>query len=617
MCYQKKQAPSKHRKPKAHQLQASGRHAHESASYDHSDKDSTSDESFCLQIKIKQKQAKENKVPKATHLITNLACRLQPHHHRNMYLRARLDTCANVNLMPASIYQLLFKDPKMHKLTPSNLQVGTYTTDSVKIVGSCKFYLVHPDTKKLLETTFYVAMNDGSVLLSCKTILLLGLIQPRARLDYLLPRASLITSSADHPKKTKEVLHTQRKQVAAKKNMQEKSMPAPVVREKGPKLITNKEMIMQEYPDVFQGIGKFPGPDYHIQLDPSIPPKQTPCIPIPIHLKGQFQQEINKMLQAGVLVPVHEAPPWINSFVLVESKDKLGNLKLCICLDLTNLNKAIVREPYYFRTPEDIAHLLAEACVMTVCDCKKGYWHQKLDEASSYLTTFNMELGRYRYTVMPFGITVAGDVFQRKLDQYFGQIEQVIVIADDIMLVGNQPNHRDHDVALTNLLETARKSNIHLNYDKLAYKKTEAEFFGKTYTIDGCKPAQSKVSAIVEMPPPTNKKQVQSFIGMVNYLSKFSARLSELAEPIRELCKDKVPFNWGPEHQAAFKQMKCEIVRAPILAYYNPKKETVLQTDASVKGLGACLYKIRNLSILQARPLQKLSMGTWQLKLNL
>ena len=59
-----------------------------------------------------------------------------------------------------------------------------------------------------------------------------------------------------------------------------------------------------------------------------------------------------------------------------------------------------------------------------------------------------------------------------------------------------------------------------------------------------------------DMPLLTNKKQVQSFIGMIKYLSKFSPRLSEFAEPIRESSKDKVPFNWGPEHQSAFIQMK-------------------------------------------------------------
>ena len=120
-----------------------------------------------------------------------------------------------------------------------------------------------------------------------------------------------------------------------------------------------------------------------------------PCCPVPMHLKETFQHELNKTLQAGVLVPVHKATPWINSFILVEAKDKVRNLKLHICLDPTNLNKAITREPYHLRAPEDIAHLLAEACIMTVCDCKKGYWHQRLDEASSYLTTFNMEFGRY------------------------------------------------------------------------------------------------------------------------------------------------------------------------------------------------------------------------------
>ena len=137
------------------------------------------------------------------------------------------------------------------------------------------------------------------------------------------------------------------------------------------------------------------------------------------------------MFQASLLKPVMEATPWINSFVLVESKDKVGNHKLRICLDPTNLNKAIIRELCHFKTPEDIAHLIARACTLTVLDCHKGYWHQKLDEQSSSMTTFKTEFGRYRYTVMPFGATVDGDIFQHKLDECFGHIPNVIVIADD------------------------------------------------------------------------------------------------------------------------------------------------------------------------------------------
>ena len=88
-------------------------------------------------------------------------------------------------------------------------------------------------------------------------------------------------------------------------------------------------------------------------------------------------------------------------------------------------------------------------------------------------------------------------------------------------MVGKQHNQKDHDIALTNVLETARRCNIRLNFYMLQYKKTEVDFFGETYTTDSHKPAQSKVSAIVEMPLPTCIKQVQSFIVMVNYLSKF------------------------------------------------------------------------------------------------
>ena len=470
---------------------------------------------------------------------------------------------------------MMFNDPEVKQLAPNDISLGVYTDHQVHILGKCKFYMLHPDTKKPQTVTFYIASNEGSVLLSCTTLLALDLIQTRPRLDYLPPRAKLITSAADHPDITKKTAHQSKATVKSKK-------PLPV------KIVTKKSDIKERYADVFEGVGCFPGPPYHIQVGPKIPPKQTPVRPVPVHLKEAFKQELDKMLQAGHL---NEATPWINSYVIVEGQDKLGRLKPRICLDPKNLNIAVIREPWFSKTPDDIAHLLADACIITTTDCTKGFWHQPLDEESSYLTTFGTEYGRFRFTIMPFGITIAGDVFQRKLDTIFGNLSQVACITDDIIIVGYKADHSDHDTAFTSLLQTARENNVKLNFEKLQYKQTQVDFFGETYTTDGRKPSSDKVQAITNMPQPANKKELQSFIGMVNYLTKFTPRLSELAECLRDLIRINVPFQWGPEHTEAFTSIKQEIIQVPVLKYYDPKKPTVLQTDASAKGLGACLLQ--------------------------
>ena len=253
--------------------------------------------------------------------------------------------------------------------------------DTVKIVGSRTFYVVHLDSKKLIPVTFYVATNDGSVLLSCKTTLALHLIQPRSRLDYVSPWASFITSMMDHPKEMRQAslkVHSSQQEVYTQtqevQGQATKSVSTNTVQKTGMNtLVTSKEQILSSYPGVFEGISRFPGLPYHIQVDPNITLKQTPCRPVPVHLKEVFKKEVDKMLKAGIIKLVQEATPWINSFMLVEGKDKLGNLKLCICPNPTNLNKAIVREPYHFKTLEDIAHLIADSYIMMVCDCKKGY----------------------------------------------------------------------------------------------------------------------------------------------------------------------------------------------------------------------------------------------------
>ena len=133
--YEKKQAPFKSSRPKAHQLQAGTVYVHENDICSQSE-ESSSDDSFCLQLKIWCTEAGFKKGPIPPHLITNLAYRLIPHHTRNQFLRARLDTCADVNIMPASVYRLVFKDPELKKFAPSAMEIGTYTTETVKIVGS-------------------------------------------------------------------------------------------------------------------------------------------------------------------------------------------------------------------------------------------------------------------------------------------------------------------------------------------------------------------------------------------------------------------------------------------------------------------------------------------------
>ena len=143
----------KSRSLKVHQLQVGVVYIQEDSICSQSGDLNSSDESFCLQVKIQCTQAKST-FPTPHYLITNLAYRLKPHYKRNQYLRARLDTCADVNTMPATNYKLVFQDSDCMKLAHRKLEIGTYITNTVKMVGSCVFHLVHPDIRCLQEVTF-------------------------------------------------------------------------------------------------------------------------------------------------------------------------------------------------------------------------------------------------------------------------------------------------------------------------------------------------------------------------------------------------------------------------------------------------------------------------------
>ena len=108
--------------------------------------------------------------------------------------------------MPISMYKYLFKDPDCAKIAQSDLQLGTYTNKKVKIIGSCSLYVIHPDTRYMEEIPFFVASNEGSILISCATSLALGLIKPHEKLNHPPPEGNrnIIYSSADKIKKRDE-----------------------------------------------------------------------------------------------------------------------------------------------------------------------------------------------------------------------------------------------------------------------------------------------------------------------------------------------------------------------------------------------------------------------------
>ena len=124
--------------------------------------------------------------------------------------------------MPMAVYCLMFKDPELKKLIPSNMEIETYTTEVVKIIGMCHFYLVHLESKHLTKVMFFVAKENGSISLSCRTTMELGLIKPHVCLDYLPPKARLLTSTCDQLSKTKlykPVIHCTKETVTPNTSM--------------------------------------------------------------------------------------------------------------------------------------------------------------------------------------------------------------------------------------------------------------------------------------------------------------------------------------------------------------------------------------------------------------
>ena len=196
---------------------------------------------------------------------------------------------------------------------------------------------------------------------------------------------------------------------------------------------------------------------------------------------------------------------------------------------------------------------------------------------------------------MPFGISSAPEIFQRRMHEVIEGLQGVEVVADDLVVVGfgdtMEVASRDHDQNLDAVLQRCKERDLKLNDKKVRLRLTEVPFIGHVATAEGLCVDPNKVQAILEMPPPEDIAAVQRLLGLAQYLSKFLLHLSDITKPLRDLTKQEIEWMWGPPQQDALDKLKKAVSSTPILRYYNLQEEVTLQCNASQSGLGAALLQ--------------------------
>ncbi|GBM84853.1 Transposon Ty3-I Gag-Pol polyprotein [Araneus ventricosus] len=258
---------------------------------------------------------------------------------------------------------------------------------------------------------------------------------------------------------------------------------------------------------------EFPDEPYHITLKDNAIPVIHPPRRVPQALQPKLKETLYKLEKEENVSKVNKPTNWVQSLVIVEKPN--GNLRLC--LDPRDRNKVIKREHYQIPSADDIISRLEGKKIFSVVDLKDGFWHVPLDEVNSEICTFNTPFGRYKLNKMPFGIASALEIFQKRNQKLFGDIEGVEIYFDIIVA---RNDGASHDAIMSKVLERARSVNIRFNPDKLQYRVSEVKYVGQIISKSGIKHDPDHIKAIVEIPTPKSKTEVRTQIAR-----KFAASL--------------------------------------------------------------------------------------------
>ena len=351
--------------------------------------------------------------------------------------------------------------------------------------------------------------------------------------------------------------------------------------------MVNVESIREEFPEVFkEELGMLKGLEAEIELQPGVSSKICKPRPVPFSLRSQVEQTLKQQIDDGELLPVDRSD-WATPIVVVTRKD--GKLRICADFKVT-INPHLKVPTYPLPTPDEVFATLANGESFTKLDLSRAYKQMKVADSSQGYLTITTHMGLFRYQRLPFGIASAPAIWQRAMSIVLQGCSGVVCYLDDLLVTG--PTRDVHIQNLRQVLSRLQKFNLRLNASKCKFFQASVEYLGHLVTPSGISPTQERVKGVTEAPPPKNKSELKSFLGMITFNAKFLPSLSTMLHPLYKLLRKDTHWKWTNACQQAFFKAKTAVSQAPVLAHYDVTKPIKLYCDASPYGLGACLMHV-------------------------
>lgn len=329
-----------------------------------------------------------------------------------------------------------------------------------------------------------------------------------------------------------------------------------------------------------------------IPIDNEVQPVSQPYRRIPLPIEQKVENKIQDLLARDIIEEVKGPSRWVSPMVPVLK----GNGELRLCVDMRRANTAIMRENHPLPCMDKLLPEIGKAKYFSKLDIKDAFHQLELHPDCRYITTFITAKGLYQYKRLMFGISCAPEIFQKVMEKLLVKCDGVVNFIDDILVFAD--NEVQHDTRLEKVMETLKNNGVQLNEQKCIYKVGKVNFLGHELSANGVKPLPKYIESIADFRVPATTEELQSFLGLVNYVNKWLPNLATRTEPLKELLRKKLgrkadlkPY-WTREQDKAFTELKEALTKIQSLGYYDVKDKTQVIADASPVGLGAILIQI-------------------------